>query len=1032
MASKTVLPSTVDQTSGGKFQTFKNLNNLKKTADYAESNTIHGKTKPLNRPATIIVSNFKASIPTGALITKITVKYKHSKVKVNNKDCNVQAPTITLLNGDKPLKYPKKTTVQNINVSGSSMQYVDPSVYVNNAVAKIMSKKGKAPTSVAKTESVSFSSSNFDLTTINSKDFKVKVDYPTNANENDGIIRLYYVQVIVTYKESKYSLSMSQISGVYNGDDYIIQLQVSNKNLTNYSPPVVITAPLGFSLKNYECGNNDKLTVNNSRTFTFTPKFNKKIGTATLKLVFESNISYASGVEVVECTFSAVEQLKNASASKTVTILKSRPYTPSVDPTIDGSPVANVPQEDNTTVPRISAMKGEEFYLATLFTADEIEHAPKESVRVMAGVWMDVPYFNLKVYNTPGFNSDISELTPISNAKFYLETTPVTTGQLDSEGNLAFSTYSNQVSQKTMVIMSGNTVLRTYEIEIYPNDLTLPFFAVMELSSEEICRLGHETNYVAQVDLKEITSEVHVRDWVKNFRIGVFNNAINENMTVTTETDPETGEIIETVTDSTDYQNLSDTDIFEHADYWSECPKHPNSYESLQAKFTYNKQYPVYVIVTGDYSQAESIAGISFDEPCIIEEDYYVHREKTGIYPVPINSLIADDGSTAELSLKAVQVASDLILSDFPLENLNDEDIAIRGLELRGTIESNTDSLIIYATLKKGDNQSRQRSLVLNELLNNDIEDEFRIGGIGDLWGFKSGDVRDLEDYEAILTVSNTLNNDSGSINFGNLQLIVYFETIEHQNIHCIVEDENLSHYGIFLQDVKIPAGLETDTDYLNIPGADVNDPFCQNIQKKTIELEFDIGNNCDILGSTAALQQLARLLTNERDEYNKPIPKRIEFSHYPELYWKYILESGFDNDLEISSYTVKVKLTIPAGVAYSKKSIITNVNGFVDGLTHVKPLVRVKPVIGSEIITVIEEISGQEFNIAYTNWDDKIVEIDCNNRVVLLKDDDDDEIGEDISTYADINVDWFRIHGEYHFTCSGGAIHSIEYRERW
>ena len=1003
MTTKNILPTAINQTSGGKFQTFKNLNNLKTTAEYSESNTIHGKTKPLNRPSTITVSNFKAGIPTGALISQITVKYKHLKVKVNNKDCNIPAPTITLLNGDKPLTYSKGNP---------------------------LSKKGKAPTSKAVEETVTFNTT-FNTDVINSKDFKVKLDYPTNTNENDGIIRLYYIQIIVTYKESKYALTMSQISGQYNGDDYIIQLQVSNKNRTNYSPDVVITAPLGFSLKTYECGNKDKFITNNARTFTYTPRFTKNIGTATIKLWFESNISYATGVESVTRTFTAVEQLKKKSVDKTVTIIKSTPPAPHIDPTINGSPVANVPVENINIIPRISAKKGEQFYLATRFTSEEIANAPKESVRIMPGFYLEVPYYNLKVYNTPGFQEDISGLTPISNAKFYLETTQATTGQLDSEGNLAYSIYSNQVSQKTLVISSGETVLRTYEIEVYPDDLTQPFFTILELDSEEVARLGHETSYFAQIDLKEITSEAHVRDWPKSFRVGVFNNVIKDNVTITTETDPVTGEVIETITDSTNYNNLSNTEIFKYADYWSECPKQPNSYENLQVKFPYNKNYPIYIIVTGDYSQAEHIASIAFDEPCIVEESYYRNREKTGIYPVPYNSLITTNES-AELNLEAVKVSSDIILSDFPLADLNDEEIAIRGLELRGTIESNTDSLIIYATLKKGDNKSRQRSIVLNELTNNAVEDEFRIGGVGDLWGFKSEDIHELEDYEAVLTVSNTLNNDTGYINFGDLKLIVYFETIEHQNVHCIVDGENLSYYGVFLQDVKIPAGLETDTDYLTIAGTDVNDPFRQNIQEKTIELEFDIGDNCDIIGSTAALQQLARLLTNERDEYNKPIPKRLEFSHYPDVYWEYILESGFDNDLEISSYKVKVKLTIPAGVAYSKKSIITNVNGFVDGLTHVKPIVRVKPAIGADIITIIEEMSRQEFNIAYTGWAGKIVEIDCNNRIVLLKEDDDDEDGEDISTYADISVDWFRIHGEYHFTCSGGAIHSIEYRERW
>ena len=52
-------------------------------------------------------------------------------------------------------------------------------------------------------------------------------------------------------------------------------------------------------------------------------------------------------------------------------------------------------------------------------------------------------------------------------------------------------------------------------------------------------------------------------------------------------------------------------------------------------------------------------------------------------------------------------------------------------------------------------------------------------------------------------------------------------------------------------------------------------------------------------------------VLMTHRDEYNKPIPKRIEFSNYPDVYWEYILEDTFDAEIEISDYTVKAKLVV-------------------------------------------------------------------------------------------------------------------------
>ena len=103
MTSKTVYPNTYNSATGGKFQPFKNLSNVhtKKTTTYANTELIHGKKDPLNRPGTVTVSNFKCGLPTGSLVTKVTVHYAHSKVAYNGKVCNIPAPEISLMNDTK-------------------------------------------------------------------------------------------------------------------------------------------------------------------------------------------------------------------------------------------------------------------------------------------------------------------------------------------------------------------------------------------------------------------------------------------------------------------------------------------------------------------------------------------------------------------------------------------------------------------------------------------------------------------------------------------------------------------------------------------------------------------------------------------------------------------------------------------------------------------------------------------------------------------------------------------------------------------
>ena len=82
--------------------------------------------------------------------------------------------------------------------------------------------------------------------------------------------------------------------------------------------------------------------------------------------------------------------------------------------------------------------------------------------------------------------------------------------------------------------------------------------------------------------------------------------------------------------------------------------------------------------------------------------------------------------------------------------------------------------------------------------------------------------------------------------------------------------------YILIIETVKIPERLETDTDFLTIDGTDTNDAYRQNIREKEIELELTLGE-CDLQTSTDMLRQLAKLLVNEKDSYNRPIPNRIE-----------------------------------------------------------------------------------------------------------------------------------------------------------
>ena len=496
----------------------------------------------------------------------------------------------------------------------------------------------------------------------------------------------------------------------------------------------------------------------------------------------------------------------------------------------------------------------------------------------------------------------------------------------------------------------------------------------------------------------------------------------------------ETNEFKPVTIDTSDYEHLTDEEIFNGAAYWGNPPKEVNTYESVECEFTHNKDYPFYIIVTGDYPEGDqSNNDIIFTEPCIVESSVYTERLENGIYPIAIDDLILNDGSTAEVTLSANNQSDTIVFYDYPLDDNygTNTSMAVRGIELVGNVEQG-DEIVLYSQLKSPDGESRQRSIILNNAdttLNK--HNSFSIGGNGDLWGFSTLDMVNMEDWETELTISNTLSNSESSLTFGDVYLIFHVEQVDQQEAKVYIEGEDIAYYGAFVTDAKVPEGLETDTKFLDIDGTDTNDCYRQNIREKTIKLEFEIGDNCSLTEATESLRQLTKLLVNERDEYNRPIPKRLQLSHYPEVYWEYVMEKPLDADLELSSYNCKAELTIPAGTSYDLENTTTASTGYVNGIASVNPNIIVKPI--SEIITIREAVSEQEFNMGYAGgWEDKILEVDCENRIVWLKESEDDTEAENLNKYVDFNSDWFSIIGEYAFEGTGCIIRTVDYQERW
>ena len=1047
MTTKTFYPRRVTQTTGGKYATFENKDVIKATGNgYAQTKLIKSKKSSPNRPSTLTCTDFNMQLPVGCVVNKIVVEYMHMKVSSSGKYANIPAPTVSLLYDGKVMTATAKggnmeRTIKLSNKSKAPITAPDTphptwagkytETYYTTSSSTIINNN-KTSTSGKKTVKMTYSLPTRDK--LNSTKFGVQINYPTNTSTNAGYLRVYWVRVKVDYTPSTYTITSKQTyggtnydgtlnkNGGYNKDEYRLTATINRKSKTGYIPKVTITLPVGFTYRGF----NDIDVFSQSKVVQVAPTIlewtpglptQNKTGSNGIELIFDVNVTYATGQTSYDATFTFTEALNQTERIHNVTII-DKPTRPGDEG--DDDQEKHVDDQDLKTDSDVIvfARPGENINLNFSLTEAEYNSIP------LVPSQQNRKKLYLDIYNQPDFTGNKTLATTID-----LDVDTEFT-KIGDYYECTSTFYSNQTTEKVLELRDvDDYIYRKLKVGFIPTSLSTPSHTLLTLSEEEKHRLGEET-YTVQSYLRKTSTDEYHKNWGNNFRIGVFNNPIEENRSIITYVDEE-GVPHELIIDSTNYETLTSEEIYSNAAYWSEPLTKMNEFESHEVQFHYDPEFPIYILITGEYPEGNTNNYIDFTEPCIIETDLYHGYEKNGVFPAPINNLISDENETSELSLPVMAQSNTFILADWPLDpdTSTDETMAIRGVEVTGNIEA-TDEMVLYATLRAPNGYTGQRTIILQEEDTNSING-FSIGGSYDLWGFGLLDMINMEDWEIQLTIGNSLYEKTSSINFGDLTVALYTESVDSQNVTCKVNNENLAFYGAFLTDITIPPGLETDVDFLTIDGTDTNDAYRQNIKEKTIELEFEIGDTCDLEINTSNLRQITRLLTNTKDKYNRPIPKRIEFSHLPDVYYEYIIKDSLDVELDINTYHVKCKLIIPSGTSFTKQSTTTNIIGYVQGLAAVNPIITVKPT--DELIEIRETNTGQKFNIGYSEiWTDKIVEIDCEDRIVWLKNDDEDQDPVNINEYVDWNSDWFSLQGEYSFEGSNCVIRTVDYIERW
>ena len=1014
MTKTTLYPATVSQTNdtGNHYREFNNLGNVKNNKDtYAKTGQIATKSGTHNRPSAITAKNFKAKIPAGSKINSVTVEY------AADYEGNISIG---------------KSTINILNISGDN-------------------KNGKSLTKTMTKTSVTWKGDH-TISNINSSDFGVKISFPANTKADVGYVKVKYIRIIIDYTVPNFSISAKKVSGTYQGDEYLVQCTLSNVNKTKGTSNVTINFPQNLGFIRQESGKGHVMQ---------TP------GTGPVKLTWTSEINGGSSSTVVLRVFphntgSFPITFKENASGHTTTLTLTAPEKPGQDEegsedsseTQTGTDETATPTSPVSTVNVLQVQVDEEFSLDLSFedytgTSCKIYACVvnENSFGASSSDWDNVDITNctedIWIYSVGQHQWAWRHVTIIDGS--YVSPLIYDLTNLLMENNFKCSTPGEYVL--AIYSSDGSTLLKKINLSVRPTTLTTPFLSIVKLTEEELNRLGDEVVYNVQSFIDIITSEVYVRNWGKNYRIGVFNN-INPNIDTTpqiidTIIDEETGDEISIdpieveAPDETDYENLTNQEIFNYAEYWSNPLTAVNNFTNISVDFPYDEKYPVYIIITGDYPESNINSPVEFTEPCIVESEVYNGYEVNGVYPLPIINLVdlsAEEPST--VTLDYWKESSYVIVYGLPLDEnfgTNDE-LAVRGVEVTADIEY-SDDLVIYAKLKTKQENTEligNRSVILDS-----NSTELKIGGMYDTWGLDISKLVNLDKLEIELGIANILESAEGTLKLNNIQIALYVNPVEYTSVDVFVDDQNVAWYGMDVTDIDLPAGRNTETKYLNVDGTDMNVAYRQNIREKKIKLNFEL-DGCDLTETTAQLQQLSKLFTNKRDELNKPIPKKIEFSILPGKEFYYIMEDTFDNEIRVSDYKGSIELIIPDGTAFDVEDTVTNVTGYVDGIASVNPVIAVTH-ITSDQLTISEVMNDpdQIFKINKNNLTsdvtfdtNDIITIDCINRLCsIIKEGETNST--DISEAVDFNSDWFKIHGEFEFVAENCTIQTVTYNVR-
>ncbi|MGI6565608.1 hypothetical protein [Methanosphaera sp.] len=839
------------------------------------------------------------------------------------------------------------------------------------------SKTGNAPTKNFVENTVEFT--DIPLDEINIYDFGVLFDYPKNTSNNKGLIELKNVYMEFFIESAEILLTaQADNNKTAKGTYFNVTVNLQQNDSAHYTPDILIIPSEG--IKYIEPVLKNGIVTKDDNLYHWHPVWDKTKKAET-KLKFQAITTGTQQITFQDVSTDKKVTIPISVADQEITVITE----PTTKISVDGNHVLNQGETISYTINASTSDK-------TITSLPLEIHWPPSA----------------EILNLDDLQKICPDITVTeTNANLVLTGTFL----LNEQGKISIPVQVrfNEVGTFAQIVYYDGKIIDTTTFIVKPSTYTHLAFTRVKLNDETIDAMGSNIIYKVISQLKFSSTnpslKYKVTDYLKNLRFGVFN-------------------------DSEDYLD----DEYEFINHTNFTTTHAGTnYQIFKQTFKYNPKYPVYLVWSHEFTESENydIFNIDFLEPILLEDSNPHDFEEVALYPHKPMDLIQSE-NWASVNLPSHKQTSSAWINTWDSGGLFDlKDIIVQGLQVEWQYNVSEDvelQLTIFTFEKVGaetETHKGYRNITLKKGSGTKA-----IGDAWDTFGLKPHNLRNLNSMALSVRL---VNRDDNTIacDLNDFKIKVHILNKVSQEYGFEIEGERAEEYGIFLKDMTWDFGTKNDVKYYQTSGTDENTAYRSNIDKKDLEIEFTVGD-CDFEESTVLLEKIAKLFTNDRTTYNKPIPKYILFDHMPNYKFWFVREEALDTKQEYGVYNVTAKLVIPSGTAENISNTVTGSSGSNMSVARVFPLIVARVNKKGAPVTITEQNTKQALTINYDaiEVDDVIFIHSYERRIAHRKHDTNNY--KNITENVDVNSTWFSIMGEYNFIGTNCDITEVVFKERW